>query len=135
MSTPTTARAAALLLTIIAAIPVCGQSAAGVPSLTPDDLILEEGRDGGYHLWVRDKPGLGSVLLTEGDAVSGIHRGCRDHCHCQGRGKSSDAVAENDPQPRTPDQRSIIDRQIVEDAISLIPNITNEEVHHKISIG
>jgi hypothetical protein len=33
--------------------------------LTQDDVYIEEGSDGGFHLWVRKKPGIGSVLLTE----------------------------------------------------------------------
>ncbi len=33
--------------------------------LSAEDMILDEGTDGGYHLWVRKKPALGSVLLTE----------------------------------------------------------------------
>ena len=33
--------------------------------LTEDDLILKEGTEGGFHLWIRKKPGIGSVLLTE----------------------------------------------------------------------
>ena len=33
--------------------------------LGPEDLRIEELADGGYHLYVRSKPGLGSVLLTE----------------------------------------------------------------------
>lgn len=33
--------------------------------LTQDDLILKEGTEGGFHLWVRKKPGINSVLLTE----------------------------------------------------------------------
>ncbi len=33
--------------------------------LSQDDLILYEGSEGGYHLWIRKKPGIQSVLLTE----------------------------------------------------------------------
>ncbi len=33
--------------------------------LRPEDLRIEQRTDGGYHLYVRKKPGLGSVLLTE----------------------------------------------------------------------
>lgn len=33
--------------------------------LEPGDLRIEQRADGGYHLFVRAKPGLGSVLLTE----------------------------------------------------------------------
>ncbi|MCK4542699.1 MAG: VWA domain-containing protein [Spirochaetales bacterium] len=34
----------------------------------PDDLYIEQGVDGGYHLYIRNKPGLESVLLTESTA-------------------------------------------------------------------
>ncbi len=42
-------------------------AAAPAPSLAlaASDLRIEQFRDGGYHLYVRAKPGLGSVLLTE----------------------------------------------------------------------
>jgi len=33
--------------------------------LGPEDLRIEQLTDGGYHVYVRRKPGLGSVLLTE----------------------------------------------------------------------
>lgn len=33
--------------------------------LVPSDLRIEQLTDGGYHLYVRAKPGMGSVLLTE----------------------------------------------------------------------
>lgn len=33
--------------------------------LAPEDLRIEQRADGGYHLFIRAKPGLGSVLLTE----------------------------------------------------------------------
>ena len=33
--------------------------------LDPSDLRIEQRDDGGYHLYVRAKPGLGSILLTE----------------------------------------------------------------------
>ena len=36
--------------------------------LGPDDLSMEQGKDGGYHLWIRKKPGMASVLLTESTA-------------------------------------------------------------------
>ncbi len=36
-----------------------------VLTLGPGDLRIEQMSDGGYHLYVRAKPGLGSVLLTE----------------------------------------------------------------------
>jgi hypothetical protein len=34
-------------------------------SVAPRDLRIEQRNDGGYHLFIRAKPGLGSVLLTE----------------------------------------------------------------------
>jgi hypothetical protein len=34
-------------------------------SLGPDDLRIEQGIDGGYHLFIRKKADIGSVLLTE----------------------------------------------------------------------
>jgi len=61
--------ACALLL-----VPLAAAGAQGAPRspaspedllLGPDDLRIEQLTDGGYHLYVRKKPGLGSVLLTE----------------------------------------------------------------------
>ena len=34
----------------------------------PDDVVVEQGSDGGYHLWVRKTDLIGSVLLTESTA-------------------------------------------------------------------
>jgi Mg-chelatase subunit ChlD len=34
-------------------------------SINPDDLRIEQRVDGGFHLFIRKKPGLSSVLLTE----------------------------------------------------------------------
>jgi Mg-chelatase subunit ChlD len=49
--------------------PVPGGAAKGASSpelaLGPEDLRIEERGDGGYHLYVRKKPGVSSVLLTE----------------------------------------------------------------------
>lgn len=39
--------------------------AASALTLAPEDLRIEQRADGGYHLYIRAKPGLGSVLLTE----------------------------------------------------------------------
>ena len=36
-----------------------------VLSIKPDDVRIEQRNDGGYHLFIRAKPGIGSVLLTE----------------------------------------------------------------------
>jgi hypothetical protein len=34
-------------------------------SVTPEDLIIEQSLEGGYDLWIRQKEGMESVLLTE----------------------------------------------------------------------
>jgi hypothetical protein len=34
-------------------------------AISQEDLIFEEQADGGFHLYIRKKPGIGSVLLTE----------------------------------------------------------------------
>jgi hypothetical protein len=34
-------------------------------SLRSEDLRIEQGVDGGFHLYIRKKPGIGSVLITE----------------------------------------------------------------------
>ncbi|MDR2370731.1 MAG: hypothetical protein LBD71_04565, partial [Treponema sp.] len=34
-------------------------------SVGRDDLRIEQGIDGGFHLYIRKKPGTGSVLLVE----------------------------------------------------------------------
>jgi hypothetical protein len=58
--------AATALLALLLAL---GASPAPPPgpglALEPGDLRIEQLSDGGYHLYVRAKPGLGSVLLTE----------------------------------------------------------------------
>ncbi|MCK5199435.1 MAG: hypothetical protein KAR21_13845, partial [Spirochaetales bacterium] len=36
--------------------------------LQPDTLIIEQTIEGGYHLWVKNVSGLGSILLTEATA-------------------------------------------------------------------
>ena len=55
------------LLLIALSLPL--SSAAGQDlSIGPGDLFMEQGRDGGYHLWIKKKPGIGSVLLTESTA-------------------------------------------------------------------
>lgn len=33
--------------------------------ITPEDIRIEQHADGGFHLYIRKKPGMGSVLLTE----------------------------------------------------------------------
>src|SRR6056297_12730 len=37
-------------------------------NLAPQDLVLEQSLEGGYHLWVRAKEGIGSILLTDSTA-------------------------------------------------------------------
>ena len=53
--------AAALLLAL--ALPLSAEESPLI--LGPGDLRIEERADGGYHLYIRRKPGMGSVLLTE----------------------------------------------------------------------
>ena len=36
--------------------------------IRPSDIIIEQSLDGGYDLWVKKRPGLGSILLTESTA-------------------------------------------------------------------
>ena len=36
--------------------------------IKPEDLSMEQGKDGGYHLWIKKKEGVQSVLLTESTA-------------------------------------------------------------------
>src|SRR6056297_4243312 len=36
--------------------------------LSAEDLILEQSLEGGYDLWIKAKPGIGSVLLTDSTA-------------------------------------------------------------------
>jgi hypothetical protein len=36
--------------------------------LKPDDFIIEQAARDGYHLWIRKKPGIASVLITESSA-------------------------------------------------------------------
>ncbi|MCL2293735.1 MAG: VWA domain-containing protein [Spirochaetes bacterium] len=37
-------------------------------SISPEDVIIEEMADGGYHLWIRAREGIGSVMITESTA-------------------------------------------------------------------
>jgi hypothetical protein len=50
-----------LIFTIAALAPVYAQDL----SVDIPDTRIEQGVDGGYHLYIRKKPGMGSVLLTE----------------------------------------------------------------------
>jgi hypothetical protein len=56
---------AAVMLFLLAAAAASALDSGDDLVVDPEDVTLEEGADGGYHLWVRKKPGLGSVLLTE----------------------------------------------------------------------
>ncbi len=47
---------------------ICFASAAEDLVIEPEDLIIEQSLEGGYNLWVREKPGIKSVLLTESTA-------------------------------------------------------------------
>jgi hypothetical protein len=53
-----------LYLCVVVA-PVAGQSAGVDLSIQQEDLRIEQRVDGGFHLYIRRKPGVGSVLLTE----------------------------------------------------------------------
>jgi hypothetical protein len=55
------------MLLLVLTIPLAGVSAQDL-SVGSDDLVMEQGKDGGYHLWIKKKPGVGSVLLTESTA-------------------------------------------------------------------
>lgn len=56
-------------LTVIFSAPLAAQAAEGdapeALEITADDLRIEQNLDGGYDLWVRRKPGVASILLTE----------------------------------------------------------------------
>ena len=64
------------VLSVIPLVPAPAQAAGAAPaqaagaapaalSVGPGDIRIEQRDDGGYHLFVRARPGLGSVLLTE----------------------------------------------------------------------
>lgn len=50
-----------LVLAVFCAMGIAAQDL----SITTEDLRIEQRVDGGFHLFVRQKPGMGSVLLTE----------------------------------------------------------------------
>jgi hypothetical protein len=52
------------LIGLLAAAAACAQTGDDL-TLGPDDLRIEQGIEGGYQLWIRQKPGMQSVLLTE----------------------------------------------------------------------
>jgi hypothetical protein len=56
---------AAALPLALAAYPAPAPAPASALVLGPADLRIEQLTDGGYHLYVRAKPGISSVLLTE----------------------------------------------------------------------
>lgn len=74
-------RRSAGILILLAGASLASAQAAPAPSagpaasplgLGPSDLRIEQYADGGYHLYVRAKPGLGSVLLTESTKDPGL---------------------------------------------------------------
>ncbi len=53
-------------MTILLFLAVCpGWAPALDLTLGPDDVLIEQGAGSGYELWIRKKPDVGSVLLTE----------------------------------------------------------------------
>jgi hypothetical protein len=62
-------RRAAIVAAAVLAVALATTPAIAAPqtqlALGPADLRIEQRTDGGYHLYIRAKPGLGSVLLTE----------------------------------------------------------------------
>jgi hypothetical protein len=54
-----------LILLVSLQSPLFGQEAGGALVILPQDLAVEQLLDEGFHLYIRKKPGLGSVLLTE----------------------------------------------------------------------
>ncbi len=66
-----------ILLFCTSIVPVSAQQAATQEQTLPEraalqvsaeDLILEQSLEGGYDLWIKAKPGIGSVLLTDSTA-------------------------------------------------------------------
>lgn len=51
----------AACLALLSLLPLASQDL----GISPVDLRIEQRADGGYHLYIRAKPGVGSVLLTE----------------------------------------------------------------------
>ena len=37
-------------------------------TIKPEDILIDEKTDGGYHLWIKAKEGIGSVMITESTA-------------------------------------------------------------------
>ncbi len=50
-----------ILITLVSAVSLFGQDL----TIGPDDIAITQSPRGGYNLYIRNKPGLGSVLLTE----------------------------------------------------------------------
>jgi hypothetical protein len=63
----TGAEALLILILTFSAFSEAGASPVSAPALSlgAGDLRIEQRSDGGYHLYLRAKPGLGSILLTE----------------------------------------------------------------------
>ena len=60
-----------LVLTGLLLVIVWGVPAEETPvdlQVGTEDLLVEQGKEGGYHLWVRSKGDIGSVLITESTA-------------------------------------------------------------------
>jgi Mg-chelatase subunit ChlD len=60
-----TMRHTCFVLFLLAALCLGGPVFAQELFIGTDDLRLEQGSDGGFHLFIRKKPGISSVLLTE----------------------------------------------------------------------
>ena len=53
-----------ILIALMLALPALMLTAEEL-AVGPQDLIIEQSLEGGYNLWVKAKPGISSVLLTE----------------------------------------------------------------------
>ena len=58
----------ALLLPVSAQQPTAQEQPQAQLQISAKDLILEQSLEGGYDLWIKAKPGIGSVLLTDSTA-------------------------------------------------------------------
>ncbi|MDR0496052.1 MAG: VWA domain-containing protein [Treponema sp.] len=54
-----------LIFLLLAGFPAFAQNLSIDLSISPADIQLEQRDDGGFHLFIRKKPGIASVLLTE----------------------------------------------------------------------
>lgn len=59
-----------MLLSGLILVPIVSQESVSQPqlSIAPENLIIEQGVDGGYHLWIRKSGDINSVLITESTA-------------------------------------------------------------------